>query len=65
MVKQETNEVTAAVYCPACTHIVEAKVVSQKRRGYRLTHATVPGQKCARCTGSLDAAVVLRAESAA
>jgi hypothetical protein len=65
MVKQETNEVTASVYCPACTHIVEAKVVSQKRRGYRLTHATVPGQKCARCTGSLDAAVVLRAESAA
>ncbi|MBN8732436.1 MAG: hypothetical protein J0L64_17975 [Acidobacteria bacterium] len=65
MVKQETIEASAAVYCPACSHVVEARVVAQRRRGYRLTHATVPGQKCARCSGSLDAAVVLRAESAA
>jgi len=65
MVKHELKETTAAVYCPACSHIVEAQVVSQQRRGYRLTHATIPGQKCARCQGSLDAAVVLRAESAA
>lgn len=65
MVKQESKETTAAVYCPACTHVVEARIVSLSRRGYRLTHATIPGQKCARCSGSLDAAVVLRAETAA
>ncbi len=65
MVKQEVKEAKAAVYCPACTHVVEAHVVTHSRRGYRLTHATVPGQKCSRCSGSLDAAVVLRAETAA
>lgn len=65
MAKQNTNETTAAVYCPACTHTVEAKSVSVYRRGYRITHATVPGQKCPRCGGSLDAAVVLRTEAAA
>ena len=65
MVKQEPKPANAAVYCPACTHVVEAHVVSQTRRGYRVTFATVPGQKCSRCSGSLDAAVVLRAETAA
>ena len=65
MVKQEPKQYIAAAYCPACTHVVEARVVSSQRRGYRLTHTTVPGQKCSRCSGSLDAAVVLRAETAA
>lgn len=61
---KETKETNAAVYCPACTHVVEARSVAMYRRGYRISHVTVPGQKCARCSGSLDAAVVLRAEAA-
>ena len=60
-VKDETNTTLRAELIPGAAETV----LELKRRGYRLTHATLPGQKCARCSGSLDAAVVLRAESAA
>jgi len=52
-------EGSGPVYCPACSHTVDAKVVSVRRRGFPPSAWTVPGQKCKRCTGSLDAAVVL------
>ena len=66
MVKQQPQkEENAAVYCPACSHVVEARTVAQIRRGYRRTYRTVAGQKCSRCSGSLDAAVVLQVDTAA
>ena len=59
MQKVQPVEATGPVYCPACTHTVSAQVVSVRRRGFPPSAWTVPGQKCARCQGSLDAAVVL------
>ena len=48
------------VHCPICTHTVEAQVVSTRR------HVMVkPGQKCPRCSSTLDAAYVLRLDRAA
>lgn len=48
------------VYCPCCTHTVEAKVALQRR-----SVSTVPGQKCAQCGSPLDAASVVFVERAA
>lgn len=42
------------VYCPICTHTVEADVVLRERRAI-----VRPGQKCPRCLGSLDAGYIL------
>ena len=52
--------VTAAVYCPICTHTVEAEVVATRKRTF-----VKPGQRCARCSSSLDAAYVLGNDRAA
>jgi len=49
-----------AVYCPICTHTVEAEVVTVKKSSF-----VRPGQKCARCHASLDAGYVLRLPKAA
>jgi uncharacterized Zn finger protein (UPF0148 family) len=49
-----------AVYCPICTHTVEADVVPSKKGPM-----VRPGQKCARCHASLDAGYVLRMPQAA
>ncbi len=46
------------VYCPACTHSVEARVEPAKRG-----HKSVAGQRCPRCNGKLDAAFVIKAFS--
>jgi len=54
------TEPRALVYCPICTHTVEAKVEAAKR-GTRV----VPGQKCSRCHSSLDAGHVVRVDRAA
>lgn len=43
------------VYCPICTHTVDA----QLQRGERHLQVT-PGQRCPRCAGSLDAAYIFR-----
>ncbi len=49
-----------AVHCPSCTHNVEADVVHQGRRFF-----VKPGQKCPRCSSTLDAAYILRFDQAA
>lgn len=45
----------AHVHCPICTHTVEADVESVGRRT-----RVIAGQKCHRCSASLDAAIVLQ-----
>ncbi len=54
------REYKAAVHCPLCTHTVNA-VVTAKGKNVFVT----PGQKCPRCSSSLDAAYVLRVTEAA
>jgi hypothetical protein len=48
------------VHCPICTHSVEADIV---QRGRQLI--TKPGQRCARCGSTLDAACILRLDKIA
>jgi uncharacterized Zn finger protein (UPF0148 family) len=48
------------VYCPICTHTVEAAILSNGK-----VSKTKPGQKCARCAASLDAGYIFRADRAA
>ncbi len=43
-----------SVYCFTCTHNVEADLIPLGRR-----MLVRPGQKCARCSSSLDAAYVV------
>jgi hypothetical protein len=52
--------VTAQVYCPICTHTVQAEVLYVGKR-VRVN----PGQKCARCSAPLDAGAVLQVLKAA
>ncbi len=55
-----TSANVAKVYCPMCTHTVDAAVE------YHPRHARVKrGQKCPRCTGSLDAGYIMHLERAA
>jgi hypothetical protein len=49
-----------AVYCPLCTHTVQADVTYTARSA----HVT-PGQRCPRCSSSLDAGYVIRMNRAA
>jgi transposase-like protein len=57
---EKAHEVKTQVYCPLCTHTVEAMVT------YSGKHAKVtPGQKCARCGSSIDAGFVFRYDRAA
>jgi endogenous inhibitor of DNA gyrase (YacG/DUF329 family) len=51
---------TAKVYCPMCTHTVVATVELQPKH----THVKA-GQKCPRCSGSLDAGYIMYLERAA
>jgi len=48
------------VYCPICTHTVEATILSNGKLS-----KTKPGQKCARCSASLDAGYIFRVDRAA
>ncbi len=48
----------ARVYCPICTHTVEAEVVVLSRH-HPGKMKVVEGQKCRRCSTSLDAAYIL------
>ncbi|MBX5494040.1 MAG: hypothetical protein IRZ15_01770 [Bryobacteraceae bacterium] len=57
---QNKFESKGYVHCPICTHTVEAQVVVAGR-----TARVKPGQKCPRCSSTLDAAYVLRLERAA
>ncbi len=56
----KVREARSQVYCPLCTHTVEAMVT------YTARHAKVtPGQKCSRCGSSIDAGFVFRMDRAA
>ncbi len=50
----EIRTTSAKVYCPICTHTVDAVVRTDGARA-----KVVAGQKCARCSGSIDAGVVM------
>lgn len=50
------NAVSGKVYCPMCTHTVDAAVVPKGKR-----YQVQPGQQCARCKSSLDAGYIMRA----
>jgi hypothetical protein len=48
------------VYCTLCTRTVDAEVMVQSNMVYRKASLrVVAGQKCPRCTSSLDAAFVV------
>ena len=51
---QAKNLSRARVYCPICTHTVEAEVVPAGRRAI-----VKPGQKCAHCSASIDAGYIM------
>lgn len=53
-------EVPGAVYCPICTRTVQARVL-HARKGDRV----MPGQRCPRCSSSLDAGYVVAIDRAA
>jgi len=53
-------ETKAFVYCPICTHTVEGVVVHSGR-----TAKVKAGQKCSRCSASLDPAYIMRLAQAA
>ena len=54
------NHIKGQVHCPICTHTVQADIDLKGR------HARVaPGQRCPRCSSSLDVAVVVQIPEAA
>ena len=53
-------ESNAFVYCPICTHTVEGVVVTSGRSA-----KVKPGQKCSRCSASLDPGYIMRLDRAA
>ena len=50
----------ALVYCPICTHTVEAEAGLAGKKPL-----VVPGQKCSRCSAALDAGLVIQFRQAA
>jgi hypothetical protein len=50
----------ALVYCPICTHSVEAEAGLLGKKPL-----VTPGQKCPRCASSLDAGLVIQFREAA
>jgi uncharacterized protein (UPF0212 family) len=60
MNKPNGREYKGSVYCPLCTHTVQATVL-HAGRSVKVT----PGQKCPRCQSSLDAGYVVRLDRAA
>jgi hypothetical protein len=54
------NNIKGQVHCPICTHTVPADI------DLRCRYARVaPGQRCPRCSSSLDVAVVVQIPEAA
>ena len=60
VVKTKRQRFEAEVYCPICTHQVPAQVYEQLASAGRHKHVVAPGQKCARCWTSLDAAFIVK-----
>jgi hypothetical protein len=54
------NRIKGQVHCPICTHTVSADI-DLKGRYARVA----PGQRCPRCSSSLDVAVVVQIPEAA
>ena len=54
----EQKILRARVYCPICTHTVEADVVAVET-GLRHKMKVIEGQRCQRCSTKLDAAYIL------
>jgi uncharacterized protein (UPF0212 family) len=55
---------TGKVYCPMCTHTVDAEIHRvQGRHARRL--AVKPGQRCPHCTAPLDAGYIFQVGRAA
>lgn len=54
---------TAKVYCPMCTHTVEAAI--ERRAGIKRGAMVTPGQKCPNCSAALDAGYILPVSRAA
>lgn len=52
--------VAGQVYCPICTHTVAATIDMNGKRA-----KVTPGQRCPRCSSSLDVAVVVQLPEAA
>jgi hypothetical protein len=53
-------EAKGFVYCPICTHTVEGTIVSNGK-----TAKVKVGQKCSRCSASLDPGYIMRMDRAA
>jgi len=58
--KTRSIEIDGEVYCPLCTHTVPGKVIVGPGK-----LRVVAGQKCPRCSSSLDAGYVFRTDRAA
>jgi uncharacterized Zn finger protein (UPF0148 family) len=56
----EKRQFNGAVYCPICTHTVQATVETNGR-----STKVKRGQKCGRCSAALDAAYVFSTSRAA
>jgi endogenous inhibitor of DNA gyrase (YacG/DUF329 family) len=54
------KNIKGQVHCPICTHTVQAEI-DLKGRYARVA----PGQRCPRCSSSLDVAVVVQIPEAA
>jgi len=58
--KAATKRFSGQVHCPMCTHSVEAEV-EENGKFVRVA----PGQKCPRCSATLDVAAVIEVREAA
>jgi hypothetical protein len=58
--KSAAYQSNGAVYCPMCTHTVQATIVLSRQ-----TARVMPGQRCPRCSASLDAGFVMEVSRAA
>jgi hypothetical protein len=57
---QVTATLGARVYCPICSHLVEAKAHQLSSHQYERIEV-IKGQRCRRCAALLDAASILDA----
>jgi hypothetical protein len=51
---------TGKIHCPSCSHAVDARVMRAAKRPW-----IQPGQRCPRCSSSLDAGNIVRSRMAA
>lgn len=64
MNKPQAKTETGKVYCPICTHTVDAQVYRIRGR-YARRLAVKPGQRCPHCAAPLDAGYIFRSGRAA